>query len=243
MTSPKKPIVVLPPNPNTTRPPPPRKPPSKSMGAVPDDEPGDEPRPADGCMVNALDKWDAEIASPTASTIHLIQLGANETLLVPFTSQIGEVDVHWFNAEREFRSARCRGDGCLLCRVGNRPTLMDLLPVYDPIERGIGVLAISPSRRPESLRPRIQELFEELNELGDQRQLLIISKPAKGVHHVRWEPLAAGADDGARVIRPFLAALAAGKIDLRQVYSNPTNDELASYQEIADAMRARGIAP
>jgi hypothetical protein len=120
------------------------------------------PEPADIIKTtNALCKWKAE-AGGSPDGIDEVRLDQNERLLIPFTTSVVEIQVHFldYHSYREF--VRCNGPHCIRCRIGQQPDTRDLLPVFDVIARTVAVLPVSPNQRPRALRP---ELFPVLQRL------------------------------------------------------------------------------
>jgi hypothetical protein len=189
-------------------------------------------------LQDGLDRWDAEAAGSTAG-LSLIRVDANESLVVPFTTSMVRVRIHFLEAAGYRGYLHCAGDGCLLCRVGRRPEVRDLLPMYDAVARAVGVLPISENLRPQALRPQLAPVLRQLRQGG--RLLVTLRK----LDNVRFElgtlELPEDADDGADKVRAFTRQLESGAVDLAAVYPRLAAEELAAIPEVAHAMRLKGV--
>lgn len=190
--------------------------------------------------LNALTEWRREMtAGIAAAPLSVVRLDANERLLIPFTTGIRRCKLHFTDYPSLRGYTHCNENGCSLCRIGRQAEERDLLPMYDPQEKAVAVLAISPSLRPNALRPQLKPILERLQ--ADSRILIGIQKPDNTRFVVKAYPLPTAADDGADVILRFLEQFDAGRIDLGSVFPRLTNNQLTVVPEIADAMKLRGI--
>ena len=168
--------------------------------------------------------------------IGLIRLDANETIVIPFTSDLAPVTIHYC-LEPEIRSyVRCHGSNCILCRVGRTKDEHFLLPVYVPTIRAVGVLAISPSARPGALRPQLLPVLK-----SGKRVAVIISRLDRVLYRVSTVPLREGMDDGASIITEFIRRWESHLIDLRTVYPKFENAFLAELPGVSVMMEIKGI--
>jgi hypothetical protein len=199
------------------------------------------PQPAAAQLQDGLDRWDAEAAGDTAR-LSLIRIDANETLVVPFTTSMLRVKIHFLDTTAYRDYLHCGGDGCLLCRLGRRPDVRDLLPVYDAVARAVGVLPISESMRPQALRPQLAPVLRQLKQAKQGGRLLVTLRK---LDKVRFElgtvELPKDADDGADKVRAFKSRLESGAVDLAAVYPRLTAEELAEIPEVARAMLLKGV--
>lgn len=187
-------------------------------------------------IADALAKWGTETpCTPTKLTE--IRLDANDKILIPFTTSIVEIDLHYVDFEAIRGFLHCNGVDCLLCRVGRRIDKRDLLPVYDAVDKRVGVLAIPPSVRPGALRPQLSPVLRQLK--GETRPLVIINRPDRGRFVVRTQPLPAGIDDGAAEIARFLEDFTQGNVDLTAAFPQMLNEELREIPEIDIALQLR----
>ena len=70
-------------------------------------------------VVDGLAAWESETSEPEAAELSAVRLDGNETSIIPFTSSMLRVDLHFLDF-RDYRGyARCNGKGCLLCRIGS----------------------------------------------------------------------------------------------------------------------------
>lgn len=188
---------------------------------------------------DALALWSKDPALTTAASIAAIRLDGNERLVIPFTASVVRVKVHYLNSASIRDYTHCNGDGCILCRLARQPETRDLLPVYDAVDKVVGVLPISTNLRANSLRPQLMAVLQRLK---DQPRVLLGLRKADNVRFtVATYDLPENADDGADVILRFMEDFDAGKIDLGSVFTRLSNDELAAIPEIAGAMTLKGI--
>ncbi len=205
------------------------------------DVPIDPPETPKSHLTDGLELWDSEVGGGnTAAGLSLIRLDFNESLIIPFTTCMLRVTIHYIDSPAYRGYLRCSGDACLACRIGRSPEVRDLLPVYDAVARAVGVLPISENLRPQALRPQIAPVLRNLKQGG--RLILLIRK----LDNVRFDlgirDLPSDADDGADKITNFLRQLEAGSVDLAAVYPRISNEELAAIPEVASAMRLKGIS-
>jgi hypothetical protein len=204
----------------------------------PKPQPGEPAAPAGG-LTDALTLWRSEMASAGPAILSAIRLDANERLVIPFTTAMVRAQVHYIPSPAARGYVHCNGKGCLLCRLERQVETRDLLPVYDAVDKVVGVLPISPSMRPPALRPQVKLVLEQLQTQG--RLLVGVRKPDNMSFVVTPYDLPENADDGATVILAFTEQFKAGRIDLGCVYSRMTNEELAAVPEIATMMTLKGI--
>ena len=189
-------------------------------------------------QTDALSKWEAESgAAPTA--LEEIRLDQNERLLVPFTTSVEEIGLHYLDYPSMPGYVRCIGEGCLLCRIKRKKDQRDLWPVYDVIAQTVGVLAVAPNMRPQALRPQLISVMRRLK--ADERFLLAIAKIDRYRFGVTSLPLNENADDGAEKIAHFVSQFEAASIDLAGIYPQLSNEELAAIPEVATVLQVRGF--
>lgn len=210
-------------------------------GIVPTATNAPEHGPSIGRPVDGLAQWDAEGTSDQAASLMTIRLDQNERLVVPFTTSMLRVDLHFVDFSAIKNYVRCNGPHCLLCRVGRQRDARDLLPVYDVLDRVVAVLAISPNLRPHALRPQIAPVLRRLVD-GDGPLLLTLRKDGNDKFLVTTLLLPDGADDGATVIRAFRDRFDADLVDLGSAFQTMANAELATIDEVKSLMAAKGIA-
>lgn len=201
--------------------------------------------------VDALDLWGAEARSADGlrgQDIRLARFGDNEGLYLLFMRSLVRAVVHYLDSASYRGYLLCNdpgsnGEGCHLCRAGRKPSVIDLLPAYDALERRVVVLPITSNERPGALRPQLAPILRQMAQQDAPSLLVGISKASTGRFLVNTFPLPEGADDGVAVIAPFCDRFAAGEIDLTGVYTHLSNEELAAIPEIAAGLRLRGITP
>src|ERR1017187_8430420 len=124
--------------------------------------------------------------------------------------------VHFLKSEQLDGYVHCIGGGCLLCRLGMRAELRDLLPVYEPVSKVIGIIAITQNQRAMTLRPQLAPVVRRVK--AGERLLVGVRKLDNFRFTISVNPLPEGADDGAEQIAAFLRQMEAGTIDLSAVY-------------------------
>jgi hypothetical protein len=192
-------------------------------------------------IVDGLDLWDDESKGGAAtSPLAVIPVDANERLLVLFTTSMERVTLHYLDYASIRSYVRCNGSDCVLCRVGRQQEVRDLLPVYAPLDRVIGVLPVSTNMRPMALRPKLAPVLRQLKG-GNGRALIAIRKLDAGKVVLDALPFSENADDGAAKIQEFHERLQAGEIGLARVYTQLANEDLAAIPEIGRAMQIKGI--
>ena len=92
----------------------------------------------------------------------VIRLDQNQRFLVPFTTMMSRTFLHYLTFPAIRGYVQCNGADCLLCRVGRQQDERDLWPVYDVLDKAVGVLPISPSQRPHALRPLLMPVLRRL---------------------------------------------------------------------------------
>jgi hypothetical protein len=185
--------------------------------------------------VNILEQWGDDEAGAPSQALELVRLDAHQTAVVPFTSDTEVVNLHYVD-DREVRGyVHCNGPACALCRAGRGTDVRALLPVYVPATGTVAVLPVSPSARPGALRPQI---FPALR--AGRRAAFLIRKPDRVKYEVSVIDLAADVDDGAAVIKAFVARWEAGEVKLASVYPCLDNRTLAEIPGIATLLKIKG---
>jgi hypothetical protein len=210
----------------------------KNQTEVEDVYPRPEQAKANRGLIDAREAWDAE-AGGNASPLVEIRLSKDETLVVPFTTKVASVKIHFLDVPAVRGYVLCGGSNCLLCRLGRRSDERHLLPVYDPIGRNIGVLPISPSMRPSALRPALRPVLDAIG--GEKGLLVKIRKLDMGRFAVSWGELPRNADDGATIIASFLKGVNDGSVDLTTIYPSMTNKDLSQIPELKTLMGLQGV--
>jgi hypothetical protein len=199
-----------------------------------DDSPMNLHPPCDG-----LAMWDAEAQDDARAGLAEIRPDQNERLLIPFTTSMVRVILHYLSFASLRGFVLCHGPDCLLCRVGRQQTVRDLLPVYDVVDKAVGVLAIGPNQRLQALRPGIAPVLRRVAK-GEGPLLMTVRR--EGYKYlVGAEPLPAGADDGRAVIADFIRRFEAGEVELNGTFRRLDNDDIAAIDEIKILMSAKGI--
>tara|TARA_B100001971_G_C18032592_1_gene453336 strand:+ start:162 stop:815 length:654 start_codon:yes stop_codon:yes gene_type:complete len=182
--------------------------------------------------VNLLEAVEAELID---STPEIVRLGADETVVFPFTSDSEEVEVHYCSETDISSYILCNGDQCLLCRIGRHKDTKLLLPVYLPTSSRIGVLPVSRSLRPLALLPQISNVLKAKKPMV----LFIVRDGAKFT--VSSSEIPPDADGGEQEIKKFMVEYDAGQVDLTAVYPRRDDTELAQIEEISKMIKIKGI--
>src|SRR5688500_13109683 len=95
-------------------------------------------KPPDG-PTDGLALWDAEAARAPAR-LAPVRLDSNERLLLPFTTAMTRLPLHFLDFPMYRGYVRCNEPDCVLCQSGRQKEQRDLLPIYDVVERLVGVL-------------------------------------------------------------------------------------------------------
>jgi hypothetical protein len=180
------------------------------------------------------------------SPLRVISIREQEVALIPFTSEVTLVRLHWVD-EPELRGYhRCNtsggevGGGCVLCQVGYPAKDHLLLPVFEPINAEVGVLSISPSSAPRALRPQLAATLRGIS--YDEPMLLMIRRLDNYTYSVQSRPLPSDIDSGTALIKVYLADVEAGRIDVACTIPTVANDVLREIPTIARKLQLRGLA-
>jgi hypothetical protein len=205
---------------------------------TPPPEPECHGGPGDG-----LDRWDAEAAdNDVPSDLPLVRLDDSQRWLILFTTQMLSVEVHYLDSGGYRGYLHCTGEDCILCRLDNRLKKLDLLPVYDVADAAVAVLPISPSVRPQALRPQIAAVLHDL-QAGEDAMVVGISKDVLNFRVVRRPLLRRPRARDLRRMAAFAVAMASGGIDLGRAIQRLSNEELAGILEIRRVARVLGVVP
>jgi hypothetical protein len=175
-----------------------------------------------------------------------IRFDANERIVIPFTTMMQRVTLHYLDTTAYRGFQRCAGDECLLCGIGRAKEERDLLPVYDAVAKQVAVMPISPNIRPHALRPQLMPILRRLKEQDGSalaaRTVLVIRKPDTTRFEISTSVLPPDAEDGSSQIAAFLEQLQEGTIRLDNVFPLLPAEELTAIPEVAESMRLKGIA-
>src|SRR4051812_13677114 len=125
--------------------------------------------------VDGLALWETEARDNRGGSLTAIRPDQNERLVIPFTTSMVRTAMHYLNFAAVEGYVLCNGPDCLLCRVGRQQDVRDLLPVYDVLDKAVGVLAIGPNQRPHALRPAIAPVLRRVAR-GEDTLLLTLRK-------------------------------------------------------------------
>ncbi len=198
------------------------------------------PTPVPLQPADALDLWDKDPVVTSSSPLALLRIDGNERLLIPFTTSMVRCPLHFLDYPTLRGYVHCNGTGCLLCQIGRQPEVRDLWPVYDALDRVVGVLPISTNIRGQALRPLLTPVLRQLKE-AKEPMVIAIRRLDMARYDVRSFALPADVDNGTTVIQAFTRQMESGTVDLAAVYPRMANDELATLPEVATALKLKGI--
>jgi hypothetical protein len=192
-----------------------------------------------GQPVDALTLWDDQDDGGRLADLTVVRIDQDEGLVVPFTTTLVRVALHFVNYSALRGYLRCNAPDCLLCRVGKQPEIRDLLPVYDLVQRVVAVLPISPNSRAHALQPQLAPVLRRV--AGGEGPLLVTLRKDGAKFVVGTTALPEGADNGAAAIRAFRERFDAGLVDLATSFQMLENEDLAAIDEIRAIMAAKGV--
>jgi hypothetical protein len=172
--------------------------------------------------------------------LQLIRLSETPSLIVLFTQQIEQIGTHYVyyrNLMGEFRCNASPGHRCILCDIAIPLIHRAILPAYDLVADGVGVLLISSSSHPFALGPQV---VAELRRGGLAERILMITR-SRNKFEVKSLPAKPGQDMGEAQIKTFQEALAGGRISLANAIPSRGNAELLDVPEIERAATALGL--
>jgi hypothetical protein len=168
-----------------------------------------------------------------------IRIDANERLLVLFTTAIDVADVHYLDYPSMPGYVGCNGTDCLLCKIGRKLETRDCLPAYDLLAKKVGVVPVTTNMRPGALKPQLIPHMDRVAK--GERYVLAVRKLDKYRFGVESLALQENADDGAQQMAVYQKEYEAGAISPASIYSQVTNEVIASLPEVKTMMAARGI--
>ena len=186
--------------------------------------------------VNIIEHWGEDGERGAHQPLEVVRLDASETAMIPFSTDGEAVSLHYCEYKEIGGYVHCNGPGCVLCRCGRKAEERLLLAVYLPATGGIAVLPISPNSRAGALRPQLIPILR-----SGRRVALLISKPDRVKFTVSTIDLVNDMDDGAAVIKPFLAEWQAGGVKLASVFPQLDNRTLADIPGVASMLKLKGI--
>jgi hypothetical protein len=186
--------------------------------------------------ISIMDRWDDNDGSGANQPLGVVKFDASQIAVVPFSNDVEFVQLH-FCESPELRSyVQCNTPCCVLCRAGRKADERALLPVYLPAVGAVGVLPISPSIRPGSLRPQVMPILK-----SGPRVVMLISRADNVKFDVSTVNLTEDMDDGAAVIKRFMDRWEAGEVKLSSVYPRFDNRTLAELPGIAAILKIKGV--
>ena len=178
--------------------------------------------------------FDAMQAVEEDARLEVVRIGQDEVIVVPFCQSVKKVQVHYCQEPDIQGYVPHLGSDCILCRAGKRLETRHLLPVYQPLDRLVGVLSVSLSLRPLALWPQLAPVLK-----ADQPMVVFIERD-RDQFTVTAQELTDDMDSGEAIVEQFKAELEAGTVDLASVYPARTNDQLREVPEIANRLRLKG---
>ena len=186
--------------------------------------------------ISILDHLGENDGSGARQPLGAVKLSKNQIAVVLFHSDVERVPLHYCDFPDLQSYVHCNKPTCALCSAGRGIDERFLLPVYLPTSRTVAVLPISANLRPGALLPQL------LPHLRSARPVaLLISKPDNAKFIVCAAELTEGQDDGAAVIKLFVAEWEAGHVDLASVFPRLDNRTLAEIPEISEMLKFKGV--
>jgi hypothetical protein len=183
--------------------------------------------------VNIFDEVEA-MSGSSKPRLGLVQLGDNESAVIPFTADGVKVEIHYC-PEPDIRAyVFCNGPDCVLCRIGRKKESRNLIPVYSPTGGDVAVLPVGPSLRPHALLPQLAKVLK-----AGQPTVMFVTRQ-QDRFTVSTRELEEDVDGGEDVIEAFKVEFDAGHIDLASVYSRIPDEQLAMLPEIARMLALKG---
>lgn len=164
-----------------------------------------------------------------------IWLREDPVLLLLFTDDSDEVNLHFVDAKEVNTFVICPGTRCPLCFAGSAPQVHHLLPVYSIDDSAVRVIKVSNHRGPGALGPALHRLFAD-PKIADK--VVILSHKGKKFQ-VQTRPLPSDCDHGESAIATFKAARENG-LDLKSAFHSLTASELADIEKIHRKVKAMG---
>jgi hypothetical protein len=202
----------------------------------PQGDAGQGKSPGSAQPVNILHEVEA-MSGSSKPRLRLVQLGENESAVIPFTADGVKVEIHYCPEPEIKAYVLCNGPDCVLCRIGRKKDGRNLIPVYLPTTGDVAVLPVSPSLRPHALLPQLANVLK-----AGQPMLMFITR-RQDRFTVSTRALEEDVDGGEDVIEVFKAEFDAGRIDLASVYSRIPNEQLAMLPEVARMLALKGGVP
>jgi len=187
-------------------------------------------------LIDITKHWRMDKPIPSTKPLQLVQITNREVAVVPFTSSTTLAKLHYCEDPEIRGYIKCNGEDCVLCRIGSHVEERALLPVYLPAQKGIGVLAISPTSYPGSLRPQLMPYLE-----SGKSVVLFIRKMDRMYYSVGGREEDPAKIGGVQLIKDFEKRLESSEIDLTTVYQSSSNQALARVDSIATMMQLKGI--
>jgi hypothetical protein len=197
---------------------------------------GERINPSPGGVYNIVQYWGGDDEREANQPLEVVRLDANETAVVPFSTDGEAVSLHYCEHKEIGGYVHCNGPDCVLCRCGRKAEERLLLPVYLPATGAVGVLPISPNSRAGALRPQLLPILR-----SGRRVALLITRPDRAKFTVSTIDLTADMDDGAAVIKSFLGKWQAGEVKLASVFPRLDNRTLADIPGVASMAKLKGI--
>ena len=189
--------------------------------------------------MNILDLQPENLTTPARSP-ELIRLGNDEEALIPFTSDVESVDLHYLDNPAIKNYIHCNGADCVLCQIGKNVSKKLLLPVFRPVAKLVGILPMSDNMKPGALAPQLIRQLKDLSIAG-RRSVVFIKKLDLYSFTVQSTPIPQHVDDGASQIKEFEELLSSGKFNLASVYPTHTNEQLKLFDDIREQLKLRGM--
>lgn len=167
--------------------------------------------------------------------LHLLRIGIEETLFIPFTGKGIEVKVHYGKEEEISSYFLCNGEGCYYCKTGRTPTTKVLLPVYSPIASEIAILPMTKSSRPQDLYPQIKRI------LKSGKRMAVFASFRNQKHNVEAREIITPDPATEEAIKRFADSHEGDNLRLPPMYEEISNEDLAEIPDIEKLLRWKGV--
>ncbi|MDF5544527.1 hypothetical protein P3707_26915, partial [Vibrio parahaemolyticus] len=97
---------------------------------------------------------------PSQTVLEQARVGESATPFMAFSVEHEDVNIHWIDTPEKKGYILCNGNGCPLCRAGNKAYNRLLLPVFNFSSRQVEILAITDATHPKAALPQILPVFD-----------------------------------------------------------------------------------
>lgn len=188
-------------------------------------------------LIDPTEEWPTD-ASPTLREVRFSHDGPVRVIL--WRGKLVRVALHYQDETQQLeRFFRCLGKRCPYCRVGNKPTIYLLLPVFTVAANEVQVLKMPDNRKPNGLFAQLRPL---LRDPQIAQKMVMITKADRFRYMVLTKPLKPGMNLGAAQMAEFGEALEAKRLSLASLYPVYEAEELEAIPSVRYQLEAEGLA-